>query len=116
MTQVAFHEIVDNVMNPRTPLFACLSLLLASCSQPAAAPAPGAPVLYEGARLITGDGSAPIENSAFLVENGEFRAVGPKGSIQAPASATHVDLTGKTVIPALVDAHAHLGWAVLRTN
>ncbi len=28
--------------------------------------------VFEGARLITGDGSAPIENSAFLVENNRF--------------------------------------------
>ena len=32
--------------------------------------------VYEGARLITGDGSAPIENSAFVIENGLFTQVG----------------------------------------
>lgn len=90
------------------------TLLLVGCSS--STPEPGAPILYEGARLITGDASAPIEDSAFLVQNGEFRAVGKRGSIEAPAGATRVDLTGKTVMPALVDAHAHLGWTLLKEN
>jgi len=33
-------------------------------------------IVFEGARLITGDGSAPIENSAFIVENDHFTRVG----------------------------------------
>jgi imidazolonepropionase-like amidohydrolase len=73
-------------------------------------------VLYEGARLLTGDGGAPIENSAFLVENNKFTKVGKKGDVQAPAGAAHVDLTGKTVIPALIDIHNHLGWTDHKTN
>ena len=89
------------------------ALFLTSCSQ---VPKPGAPVVYEGARLILGDGSAPIEDSAFVVANGEFRAVGKRGSVEIPADATHVDLKGKTVMPALVDAHAHLGWTIVREN
>ncbi|MFM2125452.1 MAG: hypothetical protein RL328_1903, partial [Acidobacteriota bacterium] len=88
------------------------ALTLAGCSRPA--PDPNAPVLYEGARLILGDGTAPIEDSAFLVEKGEFRSVGKRGSIEAPADATRIDLKGKTVMPALVDAHAHLGWTLVR--
>ena len=67
-------------------------------------------VLYEGARLITGDGSAPIERSAFLVENGRFTRVGRQGDIQPPAGATRIDLAGKTVIPGLIDAHSHIGY------
>ena len=73
-------------------------------------------VLFEGARLITGDGGAPIENSAFLVENNRFTRIGKKGELKAPAGAAHVDLSGKTVIPALIDAHTHLGWAIIKTG
>lgn len=65
-------------------------------------------MLYEGARLITGDVAEPIENGAFLVEDGRFTAVGTVGSIDAPAGAGRVDLTGKTVMPGVVNAHAHL--------
>src|SRR5438132_6313676 len=66
--------------------------------------------VFEGARLITADGSAPIENSAFIVANDTFTAVGRKGAIQVPAGAVRIDLTGKTVMPAIVDAHGHLGF------
>ena len=67
-------------------------------------------MLYEGARLITGDGGAPIERAAFLVENGRFIRVGRQGDVLAPAGAARVDLTGKTVMPALIDAHSHIGY------
>jgi len=76
--------------------------------RPAHAQAEGA-TLYEGARLIVGDGSAPIENAAFLVENGRFTRIGRRGEVQAPAGARRVSLAGKTVIPALVNTHSHLG-------
>jgi imidazolonepropionase-like amidohydrolase len=65
--------------------------------------------VYEGARLITGDG-AVIENAAFVVENGRFTRTGRRGDIQVPAGAAHVDLTGKTVMPTLVDLHGHFGF------
>lgn len=67
-------------------------------------------VLYEGARIIIGDASAPIENGAFVVENGHFTAVGARGSVTAPAGARRVDITGKTVMPAMVNAHVHIGY------
>jgi imidazolonepropionase-like amidohydrolase len=66
--------------------------------------------LYEGARLIVGDGNAPIEDAAFLVENARFTRVGRRGDVPAPSGAARVDLTGKTVIPALVDGHSHIGY------
>lgn len=69
---------------------------------------PVAVTVFEGARLIVGDGSAPIADSAFIVANGRFTAVGQKGQLKAPAGAAHVDLTGKTVMPAIIDAHKHL--------
>lgn len=73
------------------------------------------PVLFEGARLITGDG-AVVENSAFVIEHGKFTLVGKKGQVQGPSGATRVDLNGKTVMPAIVDTHTHLGWYVVKTN
>ena len=66
--------------------------------------------VFEGARLITGDGSAPIENSAFVVENNLFIRVGRRGALQVPPGAAHVDLTGKTVMPAMIDLHGHIGF------
>src|SRR5262245_15590426 len=92
-------------------LLMCLLALTAWSSFPSAqTPAPGAAVLVQNARLITGDGSPAIESADFLIENGRFTRVGLKGTVQAPAGAARVDLTGKTVIPALVDAHSHIGY------
>ena len=69
---------------------------------------PAAVTVFEGARLITGDGGAPVEDSAFVVANGRFTAIGRKGQLKVPSGAAHVDLTGKTVMPAIIDAHKHL--------
>jgi hypothetical protein len=57
---------------------------------------------FEGARLIVLDTSAPIENSAFLVEGDTFTWVGKHGERQPPQGAVRVDLSGKTVMPALI--------------
>lgn len=95
----------------------CLLLASGACSSKTPAEAtPGGPVLFEGARLIDGNGGAPIEDSAFLMENNKISKVGKKGEIQAPAGAVRVDLTGKTVMPALIDTHTHLGWAIIKTG
>jgi imidazolonepropionase-like amidohydrolase len=67
------------------------------------------PVLYEGARVVVGDGSV-IERGAFVVSDGLIAAVAPAGEVALPAGAVRVDLSGKTVIPALIDAHAHIGY------
>lgn len=91
-------------------LVAAGSLLVAACSNPAPTQAPAASgvTAYEGARLIVGDGSEPIEHGAFLVEQSRIVAVGRAGELQVPAGAAHVDLRGKTVMPAIVDTHTHL--------
>jgi imidazolonepropionase-like amidohydrolase len=64
---------------------------------------------FEGARLVVGDRTPAIESSAFLVEGDSLTWVGRKGERQAPAGATRIDLTGKTVIPGLIDGHNHVG-------
>ena len=71
---------------------------------------PTAVTVFEGARLITGDGSPPIENSTFIVENTRFTRIGRRGEAPIPAGAVRVDLTGKTVMPAMVDLHGHIGF------
>jgi imidazolonepropionase-like amidohydrolase len=71
---------------------------------------PPAVTLFEGARLIAGAGRPPIERGAFVVRQGRVTAVGERGSVRAPSTAARVDLTGTTVMPALVNAHVHLGF------
>lgn len=67
-------------------------------------------VLFEGARVISGEAGSVIEESAFLVQDGRFVRVGRKGEIALPAGGQRIDLTGKTVIPGLIELHAHLGY------
>ena len=83
--------------------------LVASSSAPVAAQGRGAGVtVFEGARLLVGDRSAPIENAVFVVDGARFTQVGRAGQVQVPAGARRVDLRGKTVMPAIVDAHTHM--------
>src|ERR1041384_3320366 len=67
-------------------------------------------VVYEGARLIPGDGTPAIERSAFIVQNRTITRVGRADDVTAPAGARRVDLTGKTVMPTLIDIHTHTGF------
>jgi imidazolonepropionase-like amidohydrolase len=83
--------------------------LLASAVRPQQPAQPPA-TIFERARLIVGDGSAPIEDGAFVVRAGHIVAIGPRSEVNVPAAAARVDLTGKTVIPALINAHVHIGY------
>ena len=83
--------------------FLCLALLIAT-------PAVAQTTIYEGARLIRGDGTPAIERSAFIVENGTITRVGRAEDVKAPTGAMRVNLTGKTVMPTLIDIHTHTGF------
>src|SRR5215210_2195915 len=99
-------------MSSRTFAGCVLLFVVTWTTQPAtqAPPSSNTVTVFEGARLIVGDGSAAIEDSAFVVERGWITRVGRRGTVQVPAGAARVDLTGKTVIPALVDGHSHIGY------
>jgi imidazolonepropionase-like amidohydrolase len=90
-------------------LAAVAALLLTASASPVRSQAPAGVTAFEGARLITGDGSS-IENSAFVVANDRITAVGRRGEVAVPSGATRIDITGKTVMPALVDDHVHMGY------
>jgi len=91
-----------NALVCRLIICAAMPVLLSSQAR-------GPALWFEGARLIIGDQTPPIESSAFLVEGDAFTWVGRKGERQPPAGATRIDFTGKTVIPALIDGHNHIG-------
>jgi imidazolonepropionase-like amidohydrolase len=99
---------MSRTKRPSSALLFSAGLILAMAGA-AAAQAPTVTV-FEGARLITGDGSAPIENSAFVVENNRFTQIGRRGEVPVPAGARRVDISGKTVMPTLVDLHGHFGF------
>ena len=87
-----------------------LALLAVACGPAGEAPEPEpAGMWFEGARLIDGSGGEPIDHAALQVEDGAFVWVGRQGEREVPAGAIRVDLAGKTIVPALIDAHQHLG-------
>jgi imidazolonepropionase-like amidohydrolase len=102
------------LMSLSRELSICLVVMIASWSQVHAQGTGGGTTLFEGARLIMGDGSAPIENSAFLVQGDSIIWVGRRGERLPPAGAARVDLTGKTVMPGLIDGHNHIGLVNVR--
>ncbi len=97
-----------------TPLaavpFAAVLLLAHSSFRAPLAQAPAdALVALTGARLIDGTGRAPIEQGTLLVRDGRIEAAGAAADVQIPAAAVRVDLSGKTVMPGMINAHGHVG-------
>ena len=79
---------------------------------------PAGAVALVGARVVTMAGLKPgpvagtpgvIENATIVIEGNRITAVGSAGSVTVPSGARRVDVRGKTIIPGLVDVHAHLG-------
>ena len=67
---------------------------------------------FVGARVYDGTGRPPIANAVLLVRDGRVQTVGPLGRVTIPPDAARITLTGKTVIPGLVNAHGHVGGTV----
>ena len=77
-------------------------------SQGCESPPDSSAVVFEGARLIVGDGSPPIENAALVVDGGRLVQVDTAAELGEWAGAKRVDLAGMTVMPAIIDTHTHL--------
>ena len=74
------------------------------------AASPDGTVAFTGARILTmagEEGAGAIENGTIVIEGDRIVAVGPAGSVEIPGGATVIDATGNTIMPGLVDAHAH---------
>ncbi|MEN3330895.1 MAG: hypothetical protein V7641_260 [Blastocatellia bacterium] len=65
-------------------------------------------VALTGARLITLKGDEVIDKGTILIEDNRIKAIGAK--IDIPANARRIDMTGKTIMPGLVDVHSHMGY------
>ena len=65
-------------------------------------------IVLNNARLIVGDGSV-VERGSVLIVDGMISAIGGSDELLQPGAEV-VDVSGKTVIPALIDGHAHLGY------
>jgi imidazolonepropionase-like amidohydrolase len=65
--------------------------------------------LLDNVRVIVGDGSI-LESGALMIEGGRITAVGLRSEIESELGVEVIDLSGKTIMPALIDSHAHLGY------
>ena len=81
------------------------ALLLSSC----VAQADKSPVtVLRNFTLIDGTGNGAKPESAMIIDDGRIAWVGPVADLKAPANAETVDLTGRYVMPGLIDLHVHL--------
>jgi imidazolonepropionase-like amidohydrolase/Tol biopolymer transport system component len=73
------------------------------------ADAPAATLALTGARIVTMRGDEVIADGTVVVTGNRITAVGPRTAVRVPAGALDVDVTGKTIVPGLIDAHWHGG-------
>lgn len=66
------------------------------------------PVAYKGAKIYTVDNSI-IDNGVLVIAGGKIVTVGSADAVSIPADANIIDVTGKVIIPGLVDTHSHIG-------
>jgi imidazolonepropionase-like amidohydrolase len=78
-------------------------LLLAASAQTARRP-----LVLDHARVIDGTGSPPIEDARIVIDGERIAAAGPAATVAIPGGAEHIDLSGRTVLPGLIDAHFHI--------
>jgi imidazolonepropionase-like amidohydrolase/Tol biopolymer transport system component len=77
---------------------------------------PNGEVAFTGARIITMNGNEVIEDGTVVVNENRIVAVGKSSDVSIPATARVFEVDGKTIMPGLIDVHAHLGYAVLDIN
>src|SRR5579862_8964364 len=73
--------------------------------------APAAPAqirAFTGATVIDGNGGPPIANATLLVEGRTIKAIGPASRVAVPSGAERINVSGKYIVPGLMDANVHL--------
>lgn len=63
--------------------------------------------VLSGARIITAKGDEVIEDGVIVIDGNRIQSIGPRGAVTIPAGAQVVDMTGKTIMPGIVDTHWH---------
>ena len=71
---------------------------------------PKGTAVLRGARAITMRGKEIIDDSEIVIVNNRITAIGKRGSVSVPTNAKIFDVTGKTIMPGIIDVHAH--WEV----
>ncbi len=74
-----------------------------------AAPAGAETTVLSNATVIDGTGKPAMPGSAIVMTDGKISWVGPMAQLKAPKGANTVDLSGKYVMPGIIDGHVHVG-------
>lgn len=98
------------------PVLAVLAIALLAACGAASEPVDPADLAIVGAQLIDGTGGDVVADAVILIDDGRVRAAGPSDVVEVPEGTEIVDAAGKTVIPGLVDLHAHYGGPVEATE
>ncbi len=79
---------------------------------------PKGTIALRNARIITMKGAEVLERGDIVITDNRITAIGPAGKVTIPAGAVTRDLKGKTIMPGLVDVHAHtwVAWGVHRAQ
>lgn len=64
-------------------------------------------IAFVGGKVVTMDGDKVIDDGIVLVENNRIKALGARNDVSIPAGAKSIDISGKSILPGLIDAHAH---------
>jgi imidazolonepropionase-like amidohydrolase len=99
----------------RVPALASVALMLALGPLTACRRSPSDGVALVGATLLDGSGGPVLPNAVVVVRRGRIESVGTRAGFALPAKTREVDVTGRWIIPGLIDAHAHVEpWALPR--
>jgi Tol biopolymer transport system component len=79
---------------------------------------PRGELLLRGGRIVTMRGDEIIDRGDILIRDNRIAAVGATGSLTVPANTRVIDVSGRTILPGLVDVHAHtwVAWGVHRSQ
>lgn len=89
-------------------LFLGVVLVMVGCASETAPPLEDINV-FSGATIIDGTGGNPLSDGVIVVREGRIEAIGSADSVQIPEGAQNTDLSGKIVVPGLINAHGHVG-------
>jgi Tol biopolymer transport system component len=102
--EIVYGATVAEVFRPGEPLrFSTYRIGLEVASD-----VPAGEVAFVGARILTLSGAGVIEGGTLLVRGNRIAAVGAAGEVRVPATAKVIDVSGKTLMPGLIDMHGHI--------